>query len=155
MTATRPDDRGVTPVVGIVLMIAVAVILASLVSIQAFGLFGVADDPGPTIDVSFNYSTSADPAVTDSWGEDGTNHDGLLTFTFEHGDKTPPERFTVTGASSTSTASFSATSLGSKEFYEAGDTLRIWVDAEDTVVIVWRDPGGEKTSAVAVWDHGE
>lgn len=150
------DDRAVTPVTGIVLTIAVAVILASLVSIHAFGLFGVADGPGPNIDVRFDYNTTADDSVTDSWGETGGDHDGLLAFTFEHGEEVSPERLTVVGAASTSSASFTETDeVGTKEFYEVGDTLRIWVDAEDTVVIVWRDAGGEKTTAVAVWDHGQ
>jgi flagellin-like protein len=160
MTLTpRPDDdRAVTPVVGIVLMVAVAVILAALVSIHAFGLLGTADDVGPNVQVRFNYSTSAAPDVQDSWGRKNTSdtYDGLLTFTMEGGTNVPPERLTLTGATGLTNGSFSGNNaLGDKEFYESGDTLRVWVAADDTVRLVWRDPGGEKSAAVAIWDSGE
>ncbi|WP_255196757.1 type IV pilin [Halorarius litoreus] len=154
----KTDARGVTPVVGILMMIAVAIILASLVSIQAFGLFGVANDPGPNMDIAFNYSTSAPDTAEDSWGRNNTNgtYAGLLTFTLEQGEEVSPQRFEVVGAANLDDGAFASTDeLDGEEFYEVGDTLRVWVEADDTVVIVWRDPGGEKTTAVAVWDHGQ
>lgn len=157
MTVKQPvDDRAVTPVIGIVLIVALAVILASLVSIQAFGLFGVADDPGPTMDFSFNYDTSVPDSEQDSWGTTGDSppsgsYDGILEITFQGGENVEPERLTVLRGSD----EFSVGSEVSTEKLEVGTTLKVWVYDDTTVRVIWRDPGGEKSAAVAVWDDGQ
>lgn len=149
-------DRAVTPVIGLVLVVALAVILASLVSIQAFGLFGVANDPGPTMDFTFNYNTSAPASAEDSWGTTAGagasgDYDGILEITYQGGKSVAPERLTVLREGNESAVSHPVIT----ETLEIGTTLRVWVYDETTLRVVWRDPGGEKTAAVAVWDDGE
>jgi hypothetical protein len=92
------DDRAVTPVIGIVLVVALAVILAAIVSVYAFGLFGVAQDAGPTMDFSFDYNTSAGSGDTDSSTSNTTSFagaQGLLEITFQGGEKVDSKRLTV------------------------------------------------------------
>lgn len=156
-SSLHDDDRAVTPVIGIILVVALAVILASLVTIHALGLFGVTDDAGPNVAVTFDYQPSASTGIEDSWtttNSDG-KYDGLLNFTYQHGDQKPVERFSVRVTSRTDQLQFSnSRELGSKEFYSAGDTLSIWVNETDTVRIIWDSPEGDKSTAVAVWDDG-
>lgn len=154
MTATHPlDDRAVTPVIGIVLIVALAVILASLVSIQAFGLFGVANGPGPTMDFAFDYNKSAGSGDTDSWGNTTSfeGAQGLLEITYQGGENVEPERLTVLRGSD----EFAVSDPVNTEKLEVGETVKVWVADDTTVRVIWRDPGGEKTAAVAVWDDGQ
>lgn len=158
MTITQldHDDRAASPVIGVVLVVALAVILASLVSIQAFGLFGVADDPGPTMDFAFDYDTGAAESTPDSWDTKDSNtgtpdYDGILEITFQGGEKVAPERLTVQRPNNESAVSYPV----STEKLEVGTTLKVWVKDDWTVRVIWRDPGGDKTAAVAVWDDGQ
>lgn len=147
-TSLFDDDRAVTPVIGIVLMVAIAVILGALVSIQAFGLFGVANDPGPTMDFAFDYDTTA--SGPDDWSTSEGSYDGKLEITYQGGESVAPERLTVLREGD----ELPMTDPVSSETLEVGTTVEVWVNDETTLRVVWRDPGGEKTTAVAVWDDG-
>lgn len=54
----RRDDDAVSPVVGIVMMVAVTVILAAIIATYAFGM--TVDDPAPTASFSYDYDDVSD-----------------------------------------------------------------------------------------------
>jgi flagellin-like protein len=147
------DERAVTPVIGIVLMVAVAVILAALIAPELLSISRNSGEAGPQVVVQFDYDASATGDVDgkDSWGRTkGAGHTGLLTFSHESGEPIPADRLTLVGVSGLSDKSFT-TPMGTDRF-EKGETLTVWVNEGDTVRIVWDSREGTKTTAVAVWN---
>lgn len=67
----RDDDSAVTPVIGIILMVAVTVVLAAVIATFVLGLGEVIDDTAPTI----SFSCEGDVAVVQA-GQ--TNFEGTL-----------------------------------------------------------------------------
>lgn len=152
------DDRAATPVVGIVLMVAVAVILAGLISPELLSLSRESGEAGPSAVVEFEFRASAADAP-DSWGNDRSSvgaGGGLLTVTHASGEGIPVGRLTLRGASSGDDLSFTAASgtATSDGEFDTGDELTVWVSGDDTVRVVWDSREGTKTTAVAVWSDG-
>lgn len=157
LLAVADDERGATPVVGIVLMVAIAVILAALMSPELLSLSRQSGEAGPSAVVEFDFDQSVSPGQPDSWNNDGSSlgaGGGLLTITHAGGEGIPEGRLTVTGASSEADLAFTSASgpaLSDGEF-DSGDELTVWVHEDDVVRIVWDSREGSKTTAVAVWD---
>lgn len=153
LLAGGDDERAATPVVGIVLMVAVAVILAGLIAPELLNLTRQSGEAGPTAVIQFDYDSSVDPSTTDSWGNTKqAGHTGLLTFSHESGEPIPAGRLTLVGVTDLPNNAFTASDLGTSDF-DKGDTLTVWVNEGDTVRVVWDSREGTKTTAVAVWDN--
>lgn len=152
------EERAVTPVVGIVMIIALAVILAALVGSHTLGIGRDTTSNVPNVAVSWDYDETVDEDVQDSWGTvkddaDSGSYEGLLTITHDHGERVPPELLTIEGASSEPDGPFTEDSeLAGQEFFASEDSVTVWVSADDTVRVVWRNPEGSKTGNVAVWN---
>lgn len=148
------DERAATPVIGIVLMVAIAVILSALIAPELLSLSRNSGEAGPSSVIKFDYDASASGA--DDWGHPDGSEAGLLTITHTDGEPIPIDRLTVRGASSGDDLAFSAasttgTGLDDGQF-NSGDEVTVWVDGDDTVRVVWDSREGTKTTAVAVWD---
>lgn len=154
------DERAVTPVIGIVLMVAVAVILAALIAPELLSLSRESGEAGPSSVIKFDYDTSVDPDTADSWGvkdsATATDYDGFLTITHTDGEPIPLDRLDLRGVTDRpnlefSNSSVTGTGLDDGQF-NSGDEVTVWVNADDTVRVVWDSREGTKTTAVAVWD---
>ena len=122
----RSDSRGVSPVIGVVLMIAVVVILAAVVGAFATGVFG---DQQSAPQASFSYDSG-----------DGT-------ITMQSGDSMDPGNLYYTASSSTGQQPWSADS-GSE--VTAGDTESTSPGATD-VQVIW-DDGNGNSAVLAEFD---
>lgn len=71
------DDRAVSPVIGVILMVAITVVLAALVGALALGLGDETGQSGPTISVS---TEPLEAAVM------GSSQDQVVAMTHENGD---------------------------------------------------------------------
>jgi len=79
------DEDAVSPVIGVILMVAITVILAAVIASFVLGL-GDTDDVAPQVSFSYDY----DRAVED-------DDDGELTITFQNGDEFDPENAVLRG----------------------------------------------------------
>lgn len=148
------DESASVPVLGDVLMIAVAVVVAVLVITLALGFVDVLPEDGQPAAVEFSYDDDVDPTVTDSFDttNEGGAYDGLLTITFTHGGPVPASALFVHGPASgedvTSWAD-AATVESRDETIGAGAEIQVWVREDDTVRVV-RDED-EQTGLLGVW----
>jgi flagellin-like protein len=78
------DERGVSPVIGVILMVAIVVILAALVGALVFGIGGSPSPTAPQISVSHS--------VIDDGGDD------IIAVTLESGAAVETEKLYVTGS---------------------------------------------------------
>lgn len=159
----RTDGRGVTPVVGIILMISITVLLAATVGAFVMGM----DDEGvqqqaPMVAVQFDYHSGASDVlkiVHDTGGsldEDqtyvgvkdarcsstGTDPDGQYQASADFGQAQPlGAGMTLTVDGDLPTASSDPCPSGDLDLSKA------------TVTVVWRAADGTQSSTVATW-HG-
>ena len=123
----RLDSRGVSPVIGVVLMIAVVVILAAVVGAFATGVFGGQQD---TPQAAFSYDADAGAVTMDS------------------GDAIPSGQLSVEGG-----ASFSD-SDGDGDV-EAGDVASGTIsdtNGDDQISVNWESEDGSQSATLANFD---
>lgn len=139
-----PDDRAASPIIGVVLMVAITVIVASVLAVFVFG-FGV-DEPGPS--VTFEYS----------YDEDGQR----LLVHHVSGDTFQSDQVTFSWSDNEATWTDVGAMYGSNTVVTLGDG--VWVDgdpapydpahveADDTVTIRWESDDGERSTVLDTWE---
>jgi len=126
------DDDAVSPVIGVILMVAITVILAAVI---ASFVLGLGEDQGPTPKASFEfeYDSSADE----------------LTATHDSGDSLDGNRLSVEGGS----ASLASSSWPSD--MNSGDSVIIDTSSSssgDTIRVVWTGEDGDTSTTLATYE---
>ena len=127
------DEEGVSPVIGVILMVAITVILAAVIGTFVLGLGNqVTESTAPTADFSFDWtenSGSYSATIVHNGGDDLDG--GNLDISVESGSKD--------------------SSPSSGTTYTAGDTVGevSGVSSGDTVRVVWESDGGGSSQTLA------
>ncbi|PSQ66380.1 MAG: type IV pilin [Halobacteriales archaeon SW_9_67_24] len=121
-TQSSGNDRAVSPVIGVVLMIAVVVILAAVVGAFATGVFGGQSDAPQA---AFSYDSG--------------------DLTMDSGENIPSEQLTVTTDGTEASGSWS----GSGDV-TAGDTYEFTSDPADdaTIKVIWTSEDGDNSATL-------
>lgn len=129
------DDKAVSPVVGVTLMIAIAVVLAAVVGGLVLGL-GQGQDPTPTASIEFEQGDF-----------DGTANGIDVRLSHDGGDALAHDKITVMAGSNNDVSVWSTS--GSK--VTAGDTATIDTEVNlgdgDVVKVVWEE--GDRSAVIA------
>jgi flagellin-like protein len=154
--AFTDEDRAVSPVIGVILMLAITVVLAAVVASFVLGFVDVADTESPSASFAFDWE-NADATANDS-----------VVVTHEAGDGIDASALnaSVTGAAFTNSSNdpvYAADLFGSSERVGAGDEHAIDGDsfrnygATDhlvldgaTVRVVWAGPD-DNSAVLATW----
>ncbi len=112
------DDSAVSPVIGVILMVAITVILAAVIATFVLGLGEQVSDttPNANFQADFNSSTA-----------DYNGSDEVLTITHQTGDALNPGEIRIGGAVNDSLGGL-ASGWGSDDEIRAGDTLTIFAN---------------------------
>lgn len=123
-TIQQSDDRAVSPVIGVILMVAVAVILAAIVSMLVMGM---GEDVNAKPQVSFTFENESSGVVI--------THDG--------GDALNKAQVTVkvNGADDSPTSDWGSDPITAATSYQTGA-----VSSGDVVKVVWEGDNGETTT---------
>jgi len=145
------DDNAVSPVIGVILMVAITVILAAVIASFVLGL-GDQNNPAPTANFDFNYDTS--PATNE------------LTITHGDGDALDPDNVFLRGdqfESGVTDRSWNggwaqgAGGVNSDGDVVAGNSVVVEVDGSNPdqyeARVVWEDPDSDSTSTLST-DRG-
>ncbi|WP_284014386.1 type IV pilin N-terminal domain-containing protein [Halobaculum litoreum] len=123
------EERAVSPVIGVILMVAITVILAAVVGSFVFGIGGQVQPSSPNANFQFDYSANT-----------STTYD--VTARHSGGDTIP-----------TSETVRLATPAGNEEFagdVSAGKTATVFdVGADTTVRVIWVSGNGEDSAVLA------
>jgi len=166
------DDQAVSPVIGVILMVAITVILAAVIASFVLGL-GSQTQTTPQASLAIDYSESGTPIGGSS------NYDGNLTVTHESGDPVTDNELYVRGdnfcnsnsngpandtwqayntgaqcggAGGATDPVTSSTSSGSTEgetAVVAGDRLKTGADSDYEVRVVFEASEGDGSSTLA------
>jgi len=122
---TDDSDRGVSPVIGVILMVAITVILAALIGAFVLGLGDQVSNNAPQASFSFDF--------------DGTN----VTVTHTGGDNIQNSSVYVTNGNGENYFEEEVTTGVSKEIpYQSDDTVRV----------IWENPAGGSSNVLAERD---
>ncbi len=155
------DDDAVSPVIGVILMVAITVILAAVIASFVLGLGDQAQQTTPTASFSFDY-------------EDKSSGDDELVITHDGGDTIDEARLSVssdqnfrTGTGNGSSPDVSSAPLSassdhdpwgeSDDEYSAGDSFGITAASGDslddaTVRVIYSGESGDSSSTLATWE---
>lgn len=124
-------DDAVSPVIGVILMVAITVILAAVLGTFSLGLYEGGNEAAPSVDFDTEYS--------------GTE----LTVTHVHGETLDETRLSwVISDTPSPTVGFSGTSRVSP-----GDEQTLSnIDSDETVRLVWSTAGEERSATIMQWD---
>jgi len=157
------DDDAVSPVIGVILMVAITVILAAVIATFVLGLGEQVSDTAPNTSFSFDYEDSS--PVEDSFGgSPASSLDGNLTITHSGGPNIDADQLSVAGSS----RAFGSSDAGGNSWSDtdsassntndptyapsdeisAGDSIVVGVEAGDTVSVVWENEQGTESSTL-------
>jgi flagellin-like protein len=148
------DDDAVSPVIGVILMVAITVILAAVIATFVLGLGEQISETSPNTSFTFDYEAAPGGSPTDSWGNNAptapsSSDTGLLTITHSGGPNIAPEQLGATGSSDvpggTDYGDFSG-ALSNE--VSAGDSVDIWAVEGDTISVVWENEEGTESSTL-------
>ena len=155
------DDEAVSPVIGVILMVAITVILAAVIGTFVLGLGDQVQNTSPQASFNFDF-------------DDGSGGSDVLTITHDGGDSitasqlfvasTQPFRQGDGNTSTGTTATRLATTIGSTTTgytqsgdVTAGNSISITAAGSDelndaTVRMVWEGQSGDQTATLGKWD---
>lgn len=136
------NERGVSPVIGVILMVAITVILAAVIGAFVLGLGDQVSEQPPTAQVGFDFNGNTSVDIT---------HDG--------GDPIANDSVTFRSGSGATSDSLNWSSGG--EEITAGDTVTLDTSADgiessnvgtgNTVRVIWQGEGSSNTIAQRDW----
>lgn len=141
------DDSAVSPVIGVILMVAITVILAAVIATFVLGLGEQVSDttPNANFQADFNSSTA-----------NYNSSDEVLTITHQTGDALDPAEIRIGGAVDDNLGGLASTWADSDDEIRAGDTLTIsagnFTDFDGSSTTDFIDPGDEIT---VIFDSGD
>jgi flagellin-like protein len=140
------DDDAVSPVIGVILMVAITVILAAVIGTFVLGLGDQVQNTSPQASFTFDFDQSVNPAegseLADS-SDDGD--DGELTVTHDGGDSIDQARLDVKDDDG---VSITASTAGFSDPIKAGGSGDVDIDKDDTVRVTWEGESGESTATL-------
>jgi len=135
------DDGAVSPVIGVILMVAITVILAAVIATFVLGLGEQVGDTGPTVSIDFEY-------------DEGDNN---LTATHTGGNTVEAGNLYLRGSTNTTndpnTGSWNSIgSYGPSSQIKAGSSVTVHVNPGDTVRVVWESDDGSSSTTLESWE---
>ena len=160
------DDDAVSPVIGVILMVAITVILAAVIATFVLGLGDQVSDTAPQASFNFDYEEesrlgdgTSDGLKDDIFNgdEDSSDLDGNLTVRHAGGATIEAGNLGIAGHSSnTSSQRWDAhTALSGYDTtteISAGDDLVVFVSDDDTVQVTWTNDEGTSSATLREWE---
>jgi len=137
------DERAVSPVVGVALLLAVTVILGLTVGPFVLGSAGNLVTDTPDADFAFFYNEDMAFEPTDDFGTSITEGDGMMVIKMERGDTIDPANVEVRAATSGGNLLEDSEVYGPDDRLRQGDTINVVINRGESVQVIWRAPGGD------------
>ncbi len=148
LSSLRADDDAASPVVGIILLVAITVILAAVITTIVLGIGEDIEDPAPSASILFESTGNPSENATDSWGEEaaavGSSEDlKRLEITHAGGDDIDPKRIRITGMESDGALATIEPDdqPWSDGTFSTSDTIVVWVEENQLIEVIWESEG--------------
>jgi flagellin-like protein len=150
------DDNAVSPVIGVILMVAITVILAAVIATFVLGLGERVSDTSPNTSFSFDYNDVN--GESDSWGVSTSGAIVNVTHTggpninadqlFMSGSTVTPQHDGNSAAwgSDTTGNPYSSYKFGSSDEISAGDSVDYAIQTDDRIQVTWQNQEGTESA---------
>ena len=142
------DDDAVSPVIGVILMVAITVILAAVIASFVLNLGG---SQSTTPQASFEFQDSEGSGSGSDDLADGSTT-GELSITHQSGDSIDAARLTIVDNDDSDVVEGDTSDGWGVTEISSGDVATIEVDSDDTVRVVYTDDSGEDSTTLATWE---
>jgi flagellin-like protein len=166
LTRLLKDDDAVSPVIGVILMVAITVILAAVIASFVLGLGNNATNTNPQASFSFEYE-EVDPGPNNNWGVTRISHDGGDTIndaelyvrgsgfneTAITGTNLPKvsqdlQTYTDATVHQTSAGLWKGTKSGDDSAVVSGDFNNVYVSSDYELDVVYQSQEGQSSSTL-------
>ncbi|WP_148414254.1 type IV pilin [Haloferax sp. KTX1] len=135
------ESRAVSPVIGVILMVAITVILAAVIGTFVLGLGDQVGDTAPQASFTFDHERST----------------GNLTITHESGAAIDPARVTISGPIDEDGDAWNEVDTTATEI-SAGSSITVVAtgasfDSGETVRVVWTSESGSNSATLQRWTY--
>lgn len=159
------EDDAVSPVIGVILMVAITVILAAVIATFVLGLGEQVSDTAPQASFNFDYNeTEAGSGDVDSFGIDAgdveTDIDGTLTIQHSGGPNVEAGLLAARGSSISNNGTYNseynsfenATNANLGDRMGAGDRVKVFIADDDSLNVVWTSDDGRSSATLQTYD---
>jgi flagellin-like protein len=148
------DDDAVSPVIGVILMVAITVILAAVIGTFVLGLGDQVSNTSPQASFSFDFdaNTAGNTCNTDDLNDATGTDTGELMITHDGGDGIEDTQLSITDGSGTNSWTDCGGSSGT---VSAGSSANPDVDNDDTIRMTWESSNGGDTATLGKWSGPE
>jgi len=143
------DDDGVSPVIGVILMVAITVILAAVIATFVLGIGDNLSNTAPQASFDFEFDAGGDGTFSEANGDDS------ITITHDGGDSIDAARLKVSIAGSDastltwdSSSAFSGTVQAGSTASYAEDSTNDNLTPNDDIRVVWTSEDGSQTATL-------
>jgi flagellin-like protein len=140
------EEDAVSPVIGVILMVAITVILAAVIGTFVLGLGDQVQQTSPNAQFSFDYDSTAGELEITHGGGDGVESE-QISFA---GDLTVAGTNTWTAVSGV--AAQTVTAGDSVTLTDGGTNIDLDANPE-TVRVIWNADDGDRSSTLAEWNN--
>jgi len=141
------DDDAVSPVIGVILMVAITVILAAVIATFVLGLGEQISETSPNTSFSFDYEGSS---PTEDDFNSSLSADGNLTITHAGGPNIEAGQLGVSGSSAHS-SSFKwsdSSKYNESDEVSAGSSIVYAIQSDDRIQVTWENEEGTQSSTL-------
>jgi len=140
-TRLLKDEDAVSPVIGVILMVAVTVILAAVIAAFVLGL-GSGVSNAPQASFAYDFEPSGDSFVT--------GNDDVVEITHDGGDAIDNSTVSVLVEGNEATGSWSSAEITAGDTYTIDDSSESFdMASDDAVRVVWESQNSDKTSTLS------
>jgi flagellin-like protein len=149
------DDDAVSPVIGVILMVAITVILAAVIASFVLRLGDQAQQTTPQASFSFDYE--AGTTGSGDFGSPFSGTNGELTITHDGGDTIDGARLSLTNGSADSGTYADDGSPAGPDIDEvsAGTSVSVDISNDDTIRVIYSGESGDSSSTLATYEAPE
>lgn len=165
------ENDAATPVIGVILIVAVTVILAAVIGTFVLGLGEQVNETSPSTSFTFEYNNT-DPCnspVDDSFGANpctGPNMDGILTVTHSEGSDIDAGQLSFIGTSrgggydtygpvwgnTLGVGNTDEPQYNKTDEISAGDSFVVGVQSDDSIKIVWENEEETESATLQTYE---
>ena len=136
------DDDAVSPVIGVILMVAITVILAAVIATFVLGLGEQVSDSAPNASFNFDYTDESAGSDVDIGTDSG---DAYVNITHSGGPNIDDSQLSIAGDQSGDWTE-------SDNEISAGDSISVGVNYGDRISVVWENQEGTESSTLQRFD---
>jgi flagellin-like protein len=147
------DDDAVSPVIGVILMVAITVILAAVIGTFVLGLGDQVSNTSPQASFTFDFDEgSAGSADCDTALNAGGGDPGALSITHDGGDQINEDRLSVSdGSNSIDDLNDDNCGIADGTDVGAGSSFSVETTTQDTIRVIWSSANGGDTATLGKW----